>query len=245
MKNSKTIMPNFNFPGQTVPYQESVAEFASRWKRAFSPESIAQGKATAKNTAIDKKGVAKGNIPMNQAYTDLESRVNKGQKLSVSGKQAMLTKAASPNRTMRPTTQRGGLKVARSGNKQLTPKSAQSFKQGAQNQTTNKANAVTARLQDRADKLTGQGKYKTPLTTPTLNPFEQSSWEKNANKGINMKPKDVSGELGSISTKKPGLLSRIGGAIRRNPVAAGAGLGAAGAGIGYGIYKNRKQNKYK
>lgn len=239
-------MPNFNFPGQTELYQEpifSVAEFASRWKRAFSPESVARGKTTAETMAKNKKGIQ---TPITSWTADrYKEGIPKSQELAAKGKQAMLTKAASPNRTMRPTTQRGGLKVARSGNKQLTPKSAQSFKQGAQNQATNKANAVTARLQDRADKLTGQGKYKTPLTTPTLNPFEQSSWEKNANKGINMKPKDVSGELGSISTKKPGLLSRVGGAIRRNPVAAGAGLGAVGAGIGYGIYKNRKQNKYK
>jgi len=41
---------------------------------------------------------------------------------------------------MRPTTQRGNLKVKRSGNT-LSPKSAQSFKQGAQNQTTNATNA--------------------------------------------------------------------------------------------------------
>lgn len=244
MKNSKTIMPNFNFPGQTIPYQESIAEFASRWKRAFSPESIAQGKATAKSTAIDKKGVTKGILPMNQAYTDLESRVNKGQKLSVSGKQAMLTKAASPNRTMRPTTQRGGLKVARSGNKQLTPKSAQSFKQGAQNQAIN---AKNTRLRNATNSLKSNAQLRGDLEG-ALNPPKpfnpnKSSFVKNANKGINMKPKDVSGELGSISTKKPGLLSRIGGAIRRNPVAAGAGLGAVGAGIGYGIYKNRKQNK--
>jgi hypothetical protein len=244
----RPLKDNFNFPGQTILskrgsnelYQESfsIAEFASRWKQAFSPDSIAQGKATARSTAIDKRGVAKGIFPMNQAYKDLESRVNTGSKLAAKGRQSMLTKAASPNRTMKPTTQRGILKVARPS-KALSSKSAQSFKQGAQNQATNRANAVTAKLQDRTDKLTGQGKYKVPFTTPTLNPFEQSSWEKNASKGIKMKPVDVSNRLGSISTKKPGLLSKIGSAIRRNPVAAGAGLGA----VGYGAYRKMRSDK--
>jgi hypothetical protein len=217
-------------------------EFAARWKQVFSPESVAQGRETARSTAIDKKGVSKGIFPMKQAYTDLESRVNKGTELSNKGRQAMAAKAASSNRTMRPTKQRGLLKAAPTKN-QLSSKSANSFKQGAQNQATNKANAVTRRLQDATDKATGQGKYKTPLTTPTLNPFEQSSWEKNANNGSKMKPIDVSGRLNSVPVKKTSLLGKVGRAIKRNPVAAGAGLGAIGAGIGYGAYKKLKKDK--
>jgi hypothetical protein len=61
--------------------------------------------------------------------------------------------------------------------------------------------------------------------------------------GKKMKPIDVSGRLGTLSPKtKPGLLSKIGGAIKRNPVAAGAGIGAVGAGMGYSVYKKMKSN---
>ena len=220
----------------------NVAEFASRWKQAFSPESVAAGKNLARNTAINKDSIKKGIYPMQQGYKDLEHGINSSTKLATKGKQAMLTKAASPNRTMKPTTLRGNLKVAPSGSS-LSPKSAQAFKQGVDNKITNNANAVTAKLQNQANKVTKQGNYKVPLDAPTLNPFEQSSWEKNASKGLKIKPIDVSGKLGTLSpANKPGLLSKIGGAIKRNPVAAGAGIGAVGAGIGYGIYRKMKSN---
>jgi len=240
MKNNTTIMPNFNFPGQTEIYQESLAEFASRWKQKFSPESVARGKAVARTTAINKKSVSKGIYPMSQGYKDLEQGIAKSQKLSASGKQAMLTKAGSSNRTMKPTTQRGLLKTKGAKN-QLSSKSANSFKQGAKNQTTNKANAITRRLQNQADKVTGQGKYKTPLTTPTLNPFEQSSWEKNATKGVKATAPKV--KVNSIPFKKSGLLNKIGNTIKRNPVASGAALGAGVGALGYKTYKKMKNNK--
>ena len=219
----------------------NVAEFASRWKQAFSPESVARGQATAKTMAKNKKGIE---TPITSWTAErFKGGIPKSQELSTTGRQAMLTKAASPNRTMKPTTPRGNLKVSPSGSN-LSPKSAQAFKQGVDNKITNNTNAAKAAMQDRANKLTGQGKYKVPLDAPTLNPFEQSSWEKNASKGLKMKPIDVSGRLGTLSpVNKPGLLSKIGGAIKRNPIAAGAGIGAVGAGIGYGIYKKMKSDK--
>lgn len=219
---------------------QNIAEFASRWKREFSPESVARGKATAQTMAMNKKGIK---TPITSLTADrYKGGIPKSQELAAKGKQAMATKAASSNRTMKPTTQRGFLKAA-PARSQLSSKSANSFKQGAQNQATNKANAITRKLQDQADKVTGQGKYKKPLYTPTLNPFEQSSWEKNATKGVKMQPMDVSGKLKTLSpVEKPGFLKRTGGAIRRNPVTAGAAIGAAGGAIGYGIYKKMKSN---
>ena len=114
-------------------------EFAARWKKAFSPDSVARGKATARTLAENKKYVAAGGEYSN-TQKDLAYGIKRGKELSSKGKQTLLTKAASTNRTMRPTTQRGNLKAVRLNNK-LSPKSAQSFKQGAQNQATNAKNA--------------------------------------------------------------------------------------------------------
>lgn len=217
------------------------AEFASKWKKAFSPDSIARGKDTAWTKARNAKDIQKGAYSMSQGYRDLEHGINTGSELAAQGKKAMLTKAASSNRTMKPTTQRGLLK-APSAKNQLSSKSAQKFKQGAQNQTTNKANAFKAKREDLANKITGQGKYKPELTTPTLNPFEQSSWEKNANKGIKSQPPKV--KVNSIPVKKISFLSKVGGAIKRNPVASGATIGAGVGALGYGVYKTMS-NKNK
>lgn len=215
------------------------AEFASRWKREFSPESVARGKATAKTKALNKKGIT---TPVTSLTAErYKGGISKSQEIAAQGKKAMLTKAASSNRTMKPTKQRGLLK-APSAQNQLSSKSAQKFKQGAQNQATNRTNAFKAKREDLANKVTGQGKYKPQLTTPTLNPFEQSSWEKNASKGIKSQPPKV--KVNSIPVKKSNLLSKIGGAIKRNPVASGAALGAGVGALGYGAYKKMK-NKDK
>lgn len=120
------------------------AEFASRWKKAFSPESVAAGKRISRSTAINKDSISKGIYPMKQGYKDLEDGIKGATNSANKGRQAMLTKAASPNRTMKPTTQRGLLKTPSAKN-QLSSKSAQSFKQGAENQATNKANAFKAK----------------------------------------------------------------------------------------------------
>ena len=103
----------FNFIGNI--------EFASRWKKALSPDSVARGKATGQLLAQNKSDVSKGIYTQAQTQKDLAYGVEKGKKLAATGRQAMLTKAASPNRTMRPTKQRGNLKVARSPGSNISP----------------------------------------------------------------------------------------------------------------------------
>lgn len=215
------------------------AEFASRWKREFSPESVARGKATAKTKALNKKGIA---TPITSLTAErYKGGISKSQELAAKGKQAMLTKAASSNRTMKPTKQRGLLK-APSAKNQLSSKSAQSFKQGTQNQASN---AKNTRLQNAANTFKSNVKLRSNLDealTPSkpFNPNE-SSWAKNANKGIKAQPPEV--KVNSIPIKKSSLLSKIGGAIKRNPVVSGAAIGGGVGALGYGAYKKMKKDK--
>lgn len=215
----------FNFIGQT-----QSAEFASRWKKTLSPDSVARGKATGQLLAQNKSDVTKGIYTQAQTQKDLAYGVEKGKKLAATGKQAMLTKAASPNRTMRPTTQRGNLRAAPAKN-QLSSKSAQSFKQGAQNQATNVNNArVNA--------------YKQSIKQPPL--------KVDASKIPNIPPKTKTPPIGSIGDdirqamgNKGGMADDIAKGVGRSMLRKKAilGVGLAAAGGLYAAKKNRERKQ--
>lgn len=160
-KNKK--MKNYNY---TV---ENFADFASRWKKTLSPDSVARGKATGQLLAQNRKDVKGGIYSQVQADKDLAEGIRKGKEASAAGKSALLKKAASSNRTMRPTTVRKNIKVARPSNK-LSPQSAQSFKQGAQNQATN---ANNARLRGAAKDFKDNVGFRNTLED-TMNPKPKS-----------------------------------------------------------------------
>ena len=220
---------------------ENFAEFASRWKRTLSPESVARGKATGQTLAINRQGVSQGIYSQAQTDKDLAQGIKKGREASAAGKQAMLTKAKSSNRTMRPTTQRGNLKVKRSGNT-LSPKSAQSFKQGAQNQAVNTKNA---RLNNSAKNFKDNVRFKTDLED-TINP------PKSSNTGYQRPPKapKIPKSSGGFSPKgfaqdfTDDAVKKVGGSLMRKKLAVGAGLaGVAAAGGLYAAKKTRERRQ--
>lgn len=227
----------FNFIGQN-----QNIEFASRWKKALSPDSVAQGKATGQRLAMNKKDVAAGIYTKASMDTDLTGGIKKGKELSAKGKQAMLTKAASPNRTMRPTTQRGNLRAA-PARSQLSSKSAQSFKQGAQNQATNTANANKARMQDSVNKTLKQGKYAPPPTTSSA-----SSWTPPKSKvkvPVGSIGDDVRQAMGSKGGMADDIAKGVGRKmLKRNIIAGGVGLAVAGGVYAAQKAKQKKQNRF-
>lgn len=220
----------FNFIGQTQ------IEFASRWKKTLSPDSVAQGKATGQMLAQNKSDVTKGIYTQAQTQKDLAYGVEKGKKLAATGKQAILTKAASPNRTMRPTTQRGNLRAAPAKGR-ISTKSAQSFQQGAQNQATNTVNANKARMQDSINKTLKQGKYAPPPTTPSAT----SSWTPPKSKvkvPTGSIGDDVRAAMGSKGGMADDIAKGVGRTILKKKLLVGAGIAAAG-----GLYAARKAKK--
>ena len=220
----------------------NIAEFASRWKKELYPASIQRGKDTGLFIAQDRKA----GISKEAAKASQSKAIGVDKQWANESKSALQDTMNKPklnrsfkNLRLKPD-KRGNVKAPKSTN-QLSSKSVQSFKQGAQNQATN---AKNTRLRGAANQFKSNVDLRVGLDD-ALNPpkpfnANDSSWAKNANNRIKTEAPKV--KVNSIPFKKQGLLSKIGGAIKRNPVAAGAGIGAVGAGIGYGIYKKMKSN---
>jgi hypothetical protein len=209
----------FNFIGNI--------EFASRWKKALSPDSVARGKATGQLLAQNKSDVSKGIYTQAQTQKDLAYGVEKGKKLAATGRQAMLTKAASPNRTMRPTKQRGNLKVARSPGSNISPKSAQTFKQGAQNQAINVENARKNKVAQQL-KQNVEAKVKTN-PTPSSTPFTPPRPK------VKIPPTSAANPMSGMADN---IAKGVGRNMLKKKALIGVGLAAAG-----GLYAARKAKK--
>lgn len=220
--------------------ERNIAEFASRWKRELYPASIQRGKDTASFISQDiKAGMSKEAAKASQSKTIGVDKAwaNESKAALQDTMNKPKLKRSFKNLRLKPE-KRGNLKAVRPTT-QLSPKSVNSFKQGVQNQATN---AKNTRLRNASKAFDSNVKLRGDLEE-AMNPSKpfnpnESSWAKNANKGIKTEAPKV--KVNPIPVKKSNLLSKVGRAIRTNPVAAGAGIGAIGAGIGYGLYKKNK-----
>lgn len=205
---------------------ENFADFASRWKKTLSPDSVAAGKQTGQSIARNKALAADTTLKYNPAELAREnaSDIARGKQLGAKGKENLARKAASSNRTMRPTTPRNNLTVQRPNNKKVV----QAFKQKAQQQV------------------------KPP--TPTNNPIPSSASRPRPSTGNTGRTKLPSNPLktpkvtampnvGKVPFNKTSRLGKIARNISINRVPIGAAV--AGLGVAGGLYAAKKSKERK
>ena len=236
----------------------NVAEFASRWRRELAPESVAAGKNIAKQRATLGKNYMKSTLSNNEGFKAKARQVAIKKNFEIgdnikglqSSAKAQKTSLLSNNKADPLIKQNKNLRSYLDnrkinnyqGNTKLglsttAPKTLKRAPTGL--------NKVRANQKAVANQKFGKDIEKavttpvSPVITPTPpRPVLSRPLPQNPIPTRTLPKPQVRG----IPFKKQGLLSKIGGAIKRNPVAAGAGIGAVGAGIGYGIYKKMKSN---
>ena len=236
----------------------NVVEFASRWKQAFSPESVAAGKSLAKQKATLGKNYMKSTLSNNEGFKAKARQVAtkknfeigdkiKGLQSSAKAQNAELFKGNSPDRLLNQNKNlRSYLenrKVKQGVNSNVLSKPYQAPKTIKRAPTG--VNKAMANQRAVSNQKFGESieKAATPHVSPIVPPTPSIPTPSRP-LPPNPLPRTIpTPQVGTLSpANKPGLLSKIGGAIKRNPVAAGAGIGAVGAGIGYGIYRKMKSN---
>ena len=238
----------------------NVAEFASRWKQAFTPESVAAGKNLAKQKATLGKNYMKSTLSNNEGFKAKARQVATKKNFEIGNKIKGLQDSAetqkanlfSNNKADPLINQNKGLRSYLENRKINTPKDSTILSKPSQ------APKTITRAKTGANKFVANQKAVTnenfgkkieqavkPIPAP-VQPSVASIPKPALSSPLPPNPllKRTLPQLGTLPpVNKPGLLSKIGGAIRRNPIAAGAGIGAVGAGIGYGIYKKMKSDK--